>query len=75
MNRQAKEEIRQLLQARYPQANKATKQKLLDEFCELCGYHRKYVMVLLKQLYRYGCFIMQFISNYLNYVKIWLLDN
>ncbi len=53
MNRQAKEEIRQLLQPRYRQANKVMKQKLLDEFCELCGYHRKYAMVLLKQPIRH----------------------
>jgi hypothetical protein len=45
----AKEEIRQLMQPRYRRAKKAIKQKILDEFCALSGYHRKYAIALLKK--------------------------
>ena len=49
MEHAAKEEIRQLMQPRYRRAKKAIKQKILDEFCTLCGYHRKYAIALLKK--------------------------
>lgn len=49
MDYQAKEEIRQLMQPRYRRAKKTVKQKILDEFCALCGYHRKYAIALLKK--------------------------
>lgn len=49
MDYPAKEEIRHLLQSRYRRAKKAIKQKILDEFCTLCGYHRKYAIALLKK--------------------------
>ena len=35
--------------ARYQKANKAAKSKILDEFCEVCGYHRKHALRLLRK--------------------------
>ena len=39
-----------LIQCRYQRANKLIKQRILDEFCEVFGYHRKSAIVLLKEL-------------------------
>ncbi|HVV69453.1 MAG TPA: integrase [Gammaproteobacteria bacterium] len=52
MNYKAKEEYRLLIQPRYQCANKTVKQRILDEFCAVCGYHRKYAIALLKKLVR-----------------------
>lgn len=52
MNHLSKEEYRQLIQPRYCRAKKAVKQKILDEFCAVCGYHRKYAITLLKKAVR-----------------------
>jgi hypothetical protein len=30
--------------ARYQKAPKASKETMLDEFCQVCGYHRKYAI-------------------------------
>ena len=49
MDHKTKSEIRQLMQPHYRRAKKAIKQKILDEFCSLCGYHRKYAITLLKK--------------------------
>ncbi len=49
MNYKAKEEYRLLIQPRYQRANKVVKQRILDEFCAICGYHRKYAIALLKK--------------------------
>jgi len=32
------------IQGRYRKANRAQKSKILDEFCAVCGYHRKYAL-------------------------------
>ncbi len=37
------------MRIRYQKANKAEKQKLIDEFCEVCGYHRKYAIMKLNK--------------------------
>ena len=34
------------IQTRYRRANKLKKRTILDEFCAVCGYHRKYVSLL-----------------------------
>jgi hypothetical protein len=49
MDKKAKESYRQLIQPRYQKAFKKTKQKILDEFCLVCGYHRKYAIALLQK--------------------------
>lgn len=45
----AKEAYRQIVQPRYQRANRSIKKRILDEFCAVCGYHRKYAISLLKQ--------------------------
>ena len=37
------------IRSRYRQAGKKTKATILDEFCAVCGYHRKYAIRLLNQ--------------------------
>jgi hypothetical protein len=37
------------IRARYYRANKAAKGLILDEFCAVCGYHRKYALRCLNQ--------------------------
>ncbi len=49
MNYKAKEAYRQLIQPRYQRAIRSVKKRILDEFCAVCGYHRKYAIALLKQ--------------------------
>jgi hypothetical protein len=52
MDYKAKEAYRCLIQPRYQRAKKLIKKRILDEFCAVCGYHRKYAITLLKQLVR-----------------------
>lgn len=49
MDKKAKESYRQLIQPRYRRAFKKAKQRILDEFCSVCGYHRKYAITLLQK--------------------------
>ena len=37
------------IRGRYRKANRAQKTKILDEFCAVCGYHRKYALRRLNQ--------------------------
>ena len=39
----------QAIRQRYRQASRAAKTAILDEFCAVCGYHRKYAVRLLRQ--------------------------
>ena len=39
----------QAIQKRYRQSDRATKQTILNEFCEVCGYARKYAIRLLNR--------------------------
>ncbi len=48
MSRQAKWEYLQSIYARYQQASKAEKALILDEFCRVCGCHRKHAIRKLK---------------------------
>jgi hypothetical protein len=49
MDYKAKEAYRCLIQPRYQRAKKLIKTRILDEFCAVCGYHRKYAITLLQQ--------------------------
>lgn len=49
MDNKAKEAYRRLIQPRYQRAARVIKKRILDEFCSVCGYHRKYAISLLKQ--------------------------
>lgn len=48
MNKQLKVQYLELIRERYKKATKKTKSKVLDEFCKVCGYNRKYAIGLLK---------------------------
>ncbi len=47
MSHQVKWEYLRAIHARYRQASRALKQRILDEFCQVSGYHRKYALRLL----------------------------
>ncbi len=47
MSHAAKWEYLRAIHARYRQASRADKQRILDEFCASTGYHRKYALRLL----------------------------
>ncbi len=51
MSQQSKHELQAEVQPRYLKASKAEKQKILDEFTAVTGYHRKYAIRLLKHGY------------------------
>ena len=44
MSKQSREEYYATLKKRYRSSNKKTKSQLLDEYCEVCGYNRKYAI-------------------------------
>ena len=48
MSNQAKKEYLFELRKRYFSSTKAEKQIMLDEFCKICGYNRKYAIRLIK---------------------------
>ena len=47
MGKQAKRAYLEAIMGRYRKADRAGKAKILDEFCAVCGYHRKYAIRLL----------------------------
>lgn len=47
MGKQARRAYLQAIRGRYRKADRAGKAKILDEFCAVCGYHRKYAIRLL----------------------------
>ena len=47
MSRKSKWEYFKAIYHRYRQAPKAARRQILDEFCSICGYHRKYAIRLL----------------------------
>jgi hypothetical protein len=49
MVNQSKKEYVEVMRRRYAGAGRAYKKKLLDEVCEVCGYHRKYAIELLNR--------------------------
>ena len=46
---QSKREYLEKIRNRYARAGRKYKQKILDEFCAICGYHRKHAIRLLRQ--------------------------
>ena len=48
MSHHAKWEYLQAIHARYRQSPRALKRQILDEFCQVTGYHRKYAIRLLR---------------------------
>ena len=48
MSLKSKRELLEAVRPRYLKANKAEKQKMLDEFTSATGYHRKYAIRVLK---------------------------
>ena len=48
MSKRSKQELTQEIHPRYLKANKAEKQRILDEYTAATGYHRKYAIKLLK---------------------------
>ena len=47
MSLTSRREVLERFRRRYARAGRPYKKKLLDEFCELCGYERKYAIKLL----------------------------
>ena len=47
MGKQAKQAYLEAISGRYRKANRAGKANILDEFCAVCGYNRKYAIRLL----------------------------
>ncbi len=49
MSKKAKAEYLLEIKSRYQNASKEEKQRILNEFCKICGYNRKYAIHLLNQ--------------------------
>jgi hypothetical protein len=49
MGQKSKKEYLLAIWARYQQAGRRFKSKILDEFCSVCGYSRKYAIALLRR--------------------------
>ena len=54
MGKQERRAYLEAIRARYRRANKACKSAILNEFCAVCGYHRKYALRLLGSRYKRG---------------------
>lgn len=52
MSHKEKKAYLSAIRKRYRKANKELKSKILDEFCAVCEYHRKYAINLLSQPFR-----------------------
>ena len=49
MGKHEKRAYLEQIKTRYKKGNKQEKQRILDEFCAVCGYHRKYAIRVLNQ--------------------------
>ena len=49
MGQKEKKAYLEAIRARYIQANRIGKKRILDEFCAVCGYNRKYAIYLLSK--------------------------
>ena len=47
MSRTSKREYILMIYPRYQKARKAARQEILNEFCQVCGYNRKYAIRVL----------------------------
>ena len=54
MGKQERRAYLEAIRARYRRANKAGKSAILNEFCAVCGYHRKYALRLLGARHKRG---------------------
>jgi len=54
MGKQERRAYLEAIRARYRRANKAGKGTILNEFCAVCGYHRKYALRLLGSRHKRG---------------------
>ena len=52
MSNRSKKEYLQEICVRYKRAEKDEKQTILDEFCNVCGYNRKYAIRVLNRVCR-----------------------
>ena len=52
MSKKSKREYLLAIRRRYKQANKGEKKQILDEFCQVCGHHRKHAIRLLNKDFR-----------------------
>jgi len=50
MSPQSKKEYLKSIARRYQKASKQDKSRILEEFCQVCGYHRKYAIAKLNSL-------------------------
>lgn len=53
MKLQEKQAYYEAIHLRYRQANRYEKSRILDEFCQICGYQRKYAIRKLNQTLGY----------------------
>ena len=53
MSPRSKREYVETILLRYKNASRKEKTAILDEFCIVCGYHRKYAIRLLKRFKRF----------------------
>jgi len=56
MGKNSKKAYLERIYDRYRKARQEEKRKLLDEFCDVCGYHRKHAIRLLKKRTRCALF-------------------
>jgi hypothetical protein len=49
MGKKERQAYLKAIRSRYWRAGKKAKETILDEFCAVCGYHRKYAIRLLNQ--------------------------
>ena len=54
MGKQERHAYLEAIRARYRRASKAGKSAILNEFCAVCGYHRKYALRLLSAKHKRG---------------------
>ena len=52
MSTTSKKEYLSTIQERYTRGNRSDKKHILDEFCRVCGYHRKYAIRLLQRSFK-----------------------
>jgi hypothetical protein len=54
MGKQERRAYLEAIRTRYRRANKTSKTVILNEFCAVCGYHRKYALRLLSTQHKRG---------------------
>ena len=77
MSKRSKQELTQEIHPRYLKANKIEKQRILDEFTAVTGYHRKYAIKLLnhgvkRKGYKKVCLLYTSPESIAEYPNAWL---